>query len=566
MKNLKLSRKLFISYALILAMLILGCIVSVVDLMVLGEQTETFYDGPFTVNESANVINTNFERMQKAVYRSISNSDPEIVNDAIANAKNAALIIQEQLPIIREHFMGDQQIIERLEAALTKLAPMRETVLQLSGENRNAEAADYMEKNNVLVIQEAQKELDSLVENGEKKGEELVEGLRDKQKKAMVNLLLLSSISVGISIVFGVYITRGITRPVDELKKAVSSMTRGEFSDVKIMYESRDEMGILADNIRSLTANLSCVLQSEIQLLKQMSEGDFSAKSFREECYVGEFTQLQQSMQHINSSLSDTLFQISQSADEVASGSEQMSSGAQILARGATEQASSIEELSGTISVISDQVGENARSAQEASKRAENVMLQTKESSRCMKDMLGAMSEISEGSNEIRLIMKTIEDIAFQTNILALNAAVEAARAGEHGKGFSVVAKEVRNLANKSASASKSTAALIEKSLRSVENGKKTANETDAVLKEVVRGVDSVTEALNQITDASVKQSDAIHHLTDSLTMISSVVQTNSATAEESAAASEELSSQAQLLRGLVEKFKLMDNGDDRFY
>ena len=98
MKNLKLSRKLFISYALILAMLILGCIVSVVDLMVLGEQTETFYDGPFTVNESANVINTNFERMQKAVYRSISNSDPEIVNDAIANAKNAALIIQEQLP------------------------------------------------------------------------------------------------------------------------------------------------------------------------------------------------------------------------------------------------------------------------------------------------------------------------------------------------------------------------------------------------------------------------------------------------------------------------------------
>lgn len=211
MKNLKLSRKLFISYALILAMLILGCIVSVVDLMVLGEQTETFYDGPFTVNESANVINTNFERMQKAVYRSISNSDPEIVNDAIANAKNAALIIQEQLPIIREHFMGDQQIIERLEAALTKLAPMRETVLQLSGENRNAEAADYMEKNNVLVIQEAQKELDSLVENGEKKGEELVEGLRDKQKKAMVNLLLLSSISVGISIVFGVYITRGIT-------------------------------------------------------------------------------------------------------------------------------------------------------------------------------------------------------------------------------------------------------------------------------------------------------------------------------------------------------------------
>ena len=122
----------------------------------------------------------------------------------------------------------------------------------------------------MLVIQEAQKELDSLVENGEKKGEELVEGLRDKQKKAMGKSAFAEQYQRGYQYcLWGLY-HRGITRPVDELKEAVSSMTRGEFSDVKIMYESRDEMGILADNIRSLTANLSCVLQSEIQLLKQM--------------------------------------------------------------------------------------------------------------------------------------------------------------------------------------------------------------------------------------------------------------------------------------------------------
>ena len=172
MKNLKLSRKLFISYALILTMLILGCAVSVVDLLNMGEQTETFYEGPFMVNGSANIINSNFERMQKAVYRSISNSDPVIIKDAIADAGESAAIIQEQLPVIREHFLGDPQIIERLEDALTRLAPMREKVLQLAGENKNAEAAAYMENNNIFVIQEAQEELDSLVENGNRKGEE----------------------------------------------------------------------------------------------------------------------------------------------------------------------------------------------------------------------------------------------------------------------------------------------------------------------------------------------------------------------------------------------------------
>ena len=557
MKDLKVSKKLTISYAIILTLLIMSCVVSIVDFIRLGGQIETFYDGPFTVNDSASVINSNFERMQKSVYRSISNTDSEIVKEAITDARNCAAIIQEELPVVKAHFLGDQQIIDRLDAALAKLAPMREHVLTLASENQKAEAADYMEHNNILAIQEAQAELNSLIESGNKKGETLVSGLREKQAMAVFTVIILGGISVAVSVVFGIYITRGITQPVTELEQAARAMARGEFSAVRVAYDSRDELGSLAGDIRSMVKTLTDVLQNETYILNEMAEGNFSVHSEKDEYYIGEFEQLMRSMKKISRGLSELLLQISRSADNVAAGSEQVSSGSQNLAQGTTEQAASVEELTGMMSEISDQAYRNSRDAQEASEKAT-------ESSRSMQEMVKAMAEISGKSDEIRKIVKTIEDFSFQTNILALNAAVEAARAGDRGKGFSVVANEVRSLANQSSAASKSTAALIQSSLQAVENGRRIANETDNALAEVVSGIDNVSELLFHITDASSKQFDANRQVTENINLISEVVQTNSATAEECAAASEELASQAQLLKELVSHFKLADLAESR--
>lgn len=564
MKDLKVSKKLTISYAIILTLLIMSCVVSIVDFIRLGGQIETFYDGPFTVNDSASVINSNFERMQKSVYRSISNTDSEIVKEAITDARNCAAIIQEELPVVKAHFLGDQQIIDRLDAALAKLAPMREHVLTLASENQKAEAADYMEHNNILAIQEAQAELNSLIESGNKKGETLVSGLREKQAMAVFTVILLGGISVAVSVVFGIYITRGITQPVTELEQAARAMARGEFSAVRVAYDSRDELGSLAGDIRSMVKTLTDVLQNETYILNEMAEGNFSVHSEKDEYYIGEFEQLMCSMKKISRGLSELLLQISRSADNVAAGSEQVSSGSQNLAQGTTEQAASVEELTGMMSEISDQAYRNSRDAQEASEKAQMVKENATESSRSMQEMVKAMAEISGKSDEIRKIVKTIEDFSFQTNILALNAAVEAARAGDRGKGFSVVANEVRSLANQSSAASKSTAALIQSSLQAVENGRRIANETDNALAEVVSGIDNVSELLFHITDASSKQFDANRQVTENINLISEVVQTNSATAEECAAASEELASQAQLLKELVSHFKLADLAESR--
>lgn len=561
MKNLKISKKLIISYAVVLLLLILGTIVSVVNLRSFGSQIEIFYNGPFTVNGSANTININFEKMQKAVYRSIANSDEGIINEAINDAKDAASVIQEQLPIVKEHFLGDQSIVTRLEASLTKLAPMREEVLTLAGQGKKEEAAAYMEQNNILVIKEAQIELNSLIKSGNTKGEELIDGLRTSQVQAVVILAVLGSLSVVISVIFGVYITRSITGPVNELETAAEYLSKGELSSASISYISKDELGSLADSMRGVVESLTNVIQDESNLLKEMANGNFDIHSSAVDSYVGEFQHVYSSMIQINSSLSNTLLQINQSSDQVASGSDQVSSGAQALSQGATEQASSVEELAATINEISGQVEQNAKNAQEANGKAVTVRTKAEASSKSMQDMLAAMADISNSSSEIGKIIKTIEDIAFQTNILALNAAVEAARAGAAGKGFAVVADEVRNLASKSAEASKNTATLIENSLHAVENGKSIADETAQSLTEVVSGVEEVTRTINQISDASIQQASSIRQVTQGIDQISSVVQTNSATAEESAAASEELSGQAQLLKGLVSQFKLKENG-----
>lgn len=557
MKNLKISKKFIISYAVILLFLITGMAVSIVNLVDFSKQLETFYDGPFLVKGSADMINSNFERMQKAVYRSIANEEEAITGEAIEDAKESAKIIQEQLPIVKEHFLGDKQIITRLEEQFTKLAPMRQQVLELAAQNKKREAASYMEANNIPTIKAAQEELDLLSENSNMKGEELIENIRADQRNAIIMLIFLGICSILISILFCTYITRAITVPVWELEQAADNLARGNLRATAIGYTAKDELGHLADSMRSVVDSLLTIIQDESTLLGEMADGNFNVRSKAEEKYVGDFGKVLESIEQIKTSLSNTLMQINLSSDQVSSGAYQVSSGAQALSQGAAEQASSIEELAETIRGISNHVKHNAEYAEEADQRANAAGSEAVESNRRMQDMVSAMADISTSSREIGKIIKTIEDIAFQTNILALNASVEAARAGEAGRGFSVVAAEVRNLATKSAAASKDTAALIENSLNTVKSGTRIADETAHSLDSVLESVRLVTEIIGQITASSIEQADSILQIEQGIERISEVVQTNSATAEESAAASEELSAQAQLLKDLTGQFRL---------
>ena len=368
----------------------------------------------------------------------------------------------------------------------------------------------------------------------------------------------ISVLAVLISIVLIIILVRRIIgRPVAELNKVAERIAEGELEQT-INHSSNDELGELADNFEKTVLRLREYIKyiHEIsEKLQEISRGNLDITLSHE--YVGDFSKIKVSLESITLFLNQTIGQIHVSSGQVAEGAGYVSEGAQTLSMGSVQQNDSVERLAAHINEVSDGIQKTAQGAKKASQISQDVGSRILESNDKMQHMNEAIRKISGKSTEIRNIIKTIEDIAFQTNILALNAAVEAARAGEAGKGFAVVADEVRNLAGKSSEAAQNTTVLIEQTVEAVEEGTNAAEDTAASMMAVVAQAEEVNKLIEGIADYSAKQAAATEEVIRGIDQISGVVQSNLSTAEKSAAASEELSGQANMLRELVAKFRL---------
>ncbi len=359
------------------------------------------------------------------------------------------------------------------------------------------------------------------------------------------------------SILVIILVRRIIGRPVAELNKVAARIAAGELEQT-IHHTSNDELGELADNFEKTVLRLREYIDyiNEIsEKLQEISRGNLDITLSHE--YVGEFSKIKESLESITRFLNQTIGQIHVASGQVAEGSGYVSEGAQTLSMGSVQQNDSVEQLAAHISQVSDGIQKTAQGARKASQISQDVGSRILESNEKMQHMNDAIQRISGKSAQIRNIIKTIEDIAFQTNILALNAAVEAARAGAAGKGFAVVADEVRNLAGKSSEEAKNTTVLIEETVEAAEEGSSAAEDTAASMMAVVAQADEVNKLIEGIAEYSAKQAEATEEVIRGIDQISGVVQSNLATAEKSASASEELSGQANMLRELVSKFRL---------
>ncbi len=368
--------------------------------------------------------------------------------------------------------------------------------------------------------------------------------------------LIILAFVLGFSVLFGIialrYVSVSVGKPVRAIAEAAGRIAEGD-TDVSVVMGRNDEIGELADAFKRVTEGT----RAQVRALEALADGDLTADiEIR-----GERDSMGRAIRRTISGLNELIGEIQDSSARVSSGAGQIAAGSQALAQGSTEQAAAVEQLSSSITAVAAKTRENAEMVEKAAGLAESIKRSAHEGSSRMDGMTKAVYDINEASQAIGKVISVIDNIAFQTNILALNAAVEAARAGQHGKGFAVVADEVRSLASKSAEAAKETAALIADTMEKASLGARIAGETARSLADITHGIGESSSIMGEIARSSEEQDRAIGEINRGIGQVAQVVHQNSATAEESAASAEEMSDQSEMLRGLVERFKVDAGG-----
>ncbi len=452
----------------------------------------------------------------------------------------------------------EEEKISEISSISDGLIPLEKKAMELTGQGYKESAVnivygkEYQE--GVSRIKSITQEFNTLINN---RCQAKLDNFGKKIDYSFVSVFISLAILILIQAVIIIYVNRKLLKPVLRVEESMKKMSKGDFEFELDIVMDDTEVGQMASALKEMRDRTNLIIDDIRYLTEKMAEGNLAVKSKYESGYIGVYLPILKSMNALRERQGGAIFSINSAANKVEEESKQLSYGAQSSAEGVAEQVNSIESLFKVIADMTKGIEISAEKISNAGDMARENGTAVNVGNEKMEELLAAMKEINDKSKEIFNIIKTIDDIAFQTNILALNAAVEAARAGDAGRGFAVVAGEVGNLAAKSGEAAKDIGELIANSIHAVEKGVKTASETAESLQIVFDNTDKIVKTMKEIEEGSGEQKRGAATVLKGIEQISQVAHETGATSKATAATSEKLSEQAVVLKELVGQFKL---------
>ena len=562
--NLKVAGKLKLYRITVLVMTLFLMLVALTSTLVIRSNIEKITEVWSPSLEYLQDLETMTAQYRIKQYQHLVESDTAIMNSCEAEIQKLESQIQDTSANLDAIIAADsdaqkgQADYEAASKGWEKYKAASDEILQLSREGKQQEAAK-------LMIGEVYEEYKAFTEK--------LTILRDEfqveldRAKTVANvctvIIFIVIVAAGLAIavvttLIGGIITNSITEPVEQIDAAVASLRKGELSNVEMLtYESEDELG---DTIRNLKEAMGILADyvSEISVeVKAIAQGDLTRNGDDITDFLGDFSELKESLLYILKRFNSTLTEISNLAEQVSSNALEVENASKSLADGATEQAAVIEELNATVDTVVDLAEDTAKETQSASARVKASANKANEEKEKMNDLLTEMKHITEISKEIGNIITDIEDIASQTNLLSLNASIEAARAGEAGRGFAVVADQIGKLAADSAKSVVNTRDLIDKTLVEIEKGNTITRTTADAFNQIIADMESFAELAENTMEKANSQAESLEQIGQGIEQLSGVVQGNAASSEENTAISINLAEGAAKMHDRVNIFKL---------
>ena len=557
LENLHLKERINYGYRKVIIMMLVSGLLSIVVIGILFFNMKRYVQNVTVADQAVKICRINVNAAARNIREMALNNDASSYDNYEQTVKKMLAEVDTQLNNLKKSGVVPDADYEEYSSALSDWGNIGYSIMEKIKSGDKDKAVDSILNDCTPALNKAVKIATRLDE------------MTDKQSSRSVRVTVIFAVA-GVACIIvclvlawklttktGKKVLETILVPLREVEAVAQELTDGNLHST-LEYHSDDEIGRLAHSMRKSIRILGSYVDDIGRAMKMFADGNFDVQPEVE--WKGDFVGILNSFMMFEKSMAEVIKGIQHVSDEVSSAAEQVAASSNDLADGATNQAAVVEELTATVEGVSEQVEKNSKTAKEISGRVDELGNAILESNGKMKDMVDSMNEINGASKEIDKIIATINEIAAQTNLLALNASIEAARAGEAGKGFAVVANQVNVLADQSAQAAKESATLIETSVKAVEKGMVIAGQTASQLQEVAENSQIITKEVTNIADTLETQATEIKQINDGIEQINDVVQTNSATSEECAAAGQEMSSEAENLREMIQKFKIAED------